>query len=138
MGKNPAGLEKGALLERLARGQGAGMTVVTPNRRLAQALRAEFDRFQMARGLRAWETADILPFEALVQRLWLDALYSTAGTNVPVQLSASQEQALWEEAIHATRYAETLFSAAPAAAAAPPARANTNSAIPVRIDTLLK
>jgi ATP-dependent helicase/nuclease subunit B len=116
MGKNPAGIEKGALLERLAQGQVAGITVVTPNRRLAQALRAEFDQFQHARGLRAWETADILPFEAFVQRLWEDALYSDLAADVPLLLSGAQEQALWEGAIAATRHAERLFAAAPAAA----------------------
>ena len=63
----------------------------------------------------AWETADILPFDALVQRLWEDALYSDLAAGVPVLLSAAQEQMLWEEAIHAARHELPLFSAAPAA-----------------------
>ena len=108
-------LEKTELLERLSRGHGARTTVVTPNRRLAQALQSQFDAFQLARGLKAWETADILPFGSWVERLWEDALYSDLAGAVPLLLSPAQEQALWEEAIHATRHAETLFSVAPAA-----------------------
>ncbi len=108
-------LEKTELLERLAGGLAAGATVVTPNRRLAQSLRSDFDAFQVRRGLKAWETADILPFAAFIQRLWEDALYSDLGASVPLLLSAAQEQALWEEAVHATRHAQALFSAAPAA-----------------------
>ena len=114
--KDLARLEKGGLLERLARGHDAGITVVTPNRRLAQALQSEFSGFQAARGLRAWETPDILPFDAFVQRLWEDALYSDLGAEVPLLLSGAQEQALWESAIDATRHAERLFSTASAAA----------------------
>jgi probable DNA repair protein len=108
-------LGKAELFERLARGLAARVTVVTPNRRLAQALQSEFDAFQAARGLKAWETADILPFEAFTERLWEDALYCDVGAGVPVLLSPAQEQALWEEAVHATRHAQALFSAAPAA-----------------------
>ena len=109
-------MEKPELFERLARGHGERITVITPNARLAHAIESEFAAFQRGRGLAAWETADILPFMGLVQRLWEDALYSELAAAVPVPLSASQEQALWEEAIHATRYAQTLFSVAPAAA----------------------
>jgi len=109
-------MEKPELFERLARGHGERIAVITPNARLAHAIESEFAAFQRGRGLRAWETADILPFVGLIQRLWEDALYSELAAAVPVPLSASQEQALWEEAIHATRYAQTLFSVAPAAA----------------------
>lgn len=109
-------LEKTELLARLAQGHGARITVVTPNRRLAQFLRAEFDGDREAEGLGAWETADILPFEALVERLWDDALYCDLAPGVPVLLTPAQEQALWEDAIAGNRPAERLFSA-PAAAA---------------------
>ncbi len=109
-------MEKAELLERLARGHRARVTVVTPNRRLAQALAHEFASAQSARGLAAWETPDILPFDAFVKRLWEDALYSDLAARIPVMLSEAQEQVLWEEAIHAARHALPLFSAAPAAA----------------------
>ena len=50
------------LFARLAEGHAAGITVVTPNRRLAQVLKAEFDLFQSNKNLKVWEDADILPF----------------------------------------------------------------------------
>jgi probable DNA repair protein len=104
------------LFERLAGGHAARAVVLTPNRRLAQSLLRDFDARQAASGLAAWETAEILPFDAFVQRLWEDALYSPEAARVPVLLTPPQEQALWEEAIDASRLAGSLF--APAAAAA--------------------
>ena len=69
-------ISKADLFARLAEGQAARTTVVTPNRRLSQALMADIDAWQAAKGLAAWEAPDILPFDAYVQRLWEEALYS--------------------------------------------------------------
>ena len=85
------------LLTRLAEGHAAGVTVVTPNRRLSQALNSQFDGFQAKKGLNAWEAPDILPFGAFVERLWEDALYSDLGEKLPLLLTPAQEQRLWEE-----------------------------------------
>src|SRR5688572_21245133 len=83
------------LFARLAEGH---TTVVTPNRRLAQTLMAQFDAFQIARDLAVWEAPDILPFGAFVERLWDDAFHSvTGGEDVPLLLTAAQEQAIWED-----------------------------------------
>ncbi|TAK84083.1 MAG: PD-(D/E)XK nuclease family protein [Betaproteobacteria bacterium] len=90
-------LSQSELFARLAEGHAARITVVTPNRRLAQALTVEFDEFQAAKGLAAWEAADILPLPAFVERLWEDALYSEIGGKLPLLLTPAQEQALWEE-----------------------------------------
>ena len=110
-------LEKEDLLGRLAAGHAAGISVVTPNRRLAQFLRAEFDATRIAAGLRAWESADILPLEALVERMWEDALFSEVAAEMPVLLSAAQEGALWHQAVAAHRPPERgLFSAEAASA----------------------
>jgi probable DNA repair protein len=116
MHENSPSLDRKALFSRLAAGHAARVTVLTPNRRLAQTLQADFDSAQAAAGLRTWETADVLPFNAFIERLWEDALYSDLAAGVPVLLSSAQEQALWEEAIHATRHAGAFFSASPAAA----------------------
>lgn len=89
-------LSKSQLFDRLAEGHAAGVTVVTPNARLARSLVAEFDDYQMARGLNSWEAADILPFGAFVERLWEDALYSDLGEALPLLLTPAQEQHLWE------------------------------------------
>ena len=71
-----APVPKPELLARLAQGHAARIAVVTPNRRLAQELAREFDAQQAAKGLKAWETADVLPYSALVERLYEDAFYS--------------------------------------------------------------
>ena len=44
-------LSKADLFARLAEGHAARITVVTPNRRLAQTLMAEFDAFQLNKNL---------------------------------------------------------------------------------------
>src|SRR5437773_4341360 len=80
------------LFQRLAEGHAARITVVTPNRRLAQALTAEFDAFQIGKGLSVWEAPDILPFGAFVERLWEDALYSELGDKLPLLLTPAQER----------------------------------------------
>jgi probable DNA repair protein len=93
----PAALAKADLLARLEQGHVAEITVVTPNRRLAQDLQREFDAHQIARGLNVWEAPDILPFGAFVERLWEDALYSDLGESLPLLLTEAQEQHLWQE-----------------------------------------
>ena len=93
-------LSKSQLFARLAEGHAAGITVVTPNARLARALTRDFDDFQTGRDLSSWEAADILPFDAFVERLWEDALYGpvgeAAGESFPLLLTPAQEQHLWE------------------------------------------
>ena len=95
----PAALSKADLFARLAEGHAAGVTVVTPNKRLSQALMAEFDDFQIAKDLKVWEAPDILPFGAFVERLWEDALYSDLGEKLPLLLTPAQEQHLWEQIV---------------------------------------
>jgi hypothetical protein len=102
------------LLQRLAAGHAARLTVVTPNRRLAQELAREFDAAQAAKNLALWEAADILPFPAFVERLYEDALYSELA--VALLLAPAQAQALWEAAIRASRWGEALLAVPQAAA----------------------
>src|SRR6266404_9324979 len=109
-------VQKRELFAHLARGHSEGITVVTPNRRLAQTLAREFDERQIAFDLTVWETADILPFGAFVERLYEDALYSDIGAQLPLLLSSAQEQELWEAAIRASEWGEALL-ALPSAAA---------------------
>jgi len=97
----PAALAKPELFARLEQGHAAQVTVVTPNRRLAQDLQREFDAHQIAKGLTVWEAPDLLPFGAFVERLWEDALYSPiaemSGETFPLLLTPAQEQHLWQE-----------------------------------------
>jgi len=110
-----APVRKAELLARLAEGQAARVTVVTPSRRLAQELAREFDAGQIAKGLKVWETADLLPFGAFIERLYEDALYSDIAAQLPLLLTAAQEQALWESAIRASKWGEALLAVPQAA-----------------------
>jgi ATP-dependent helicase/nuclease subunit B len=92
-------VQKRELFAQLARGHSEGIAVVTPNRRLAQTLAHEFDEWQIASGLTVWETADILPFGAFVERLYEDALFSDLGASLPLLLTPAQEQLLWEQIV---------------------------------------
>ena len=102
-----AAISKQDLFARLAEGHAAGITVVTPNRRLAQALSREFDEGQVALGHRVWETADILPVGTFVERLYEDALYALNpsgnslenAADLPQLLAPAQERALWESVL---------------------------------------
>ncbi len=114
-------IAKQELFARLAQGRAAGIAVVTPNRRLAQVLKAEFDSFQAGKGLAVWEDADILPLEAFVGRCYEDALYSeesASGGSLPTLLSDSQSRALWERAIRASRWSGALLDVPQTAARA--------------------
>jgi probable DNA repair protein len=93
----PAALSTSDLFARLEKGHSERITVVTPNKRLAQALMARFDDFQTGENLTVWEAPDILPFGAFVERLWEDALYSDLGETLPLLLTEAQEQHLWQE-----------------------------------------
>ncbi len=108
-------IEKRDLFARLAQGHAARVTVVTPNRRLAQELAREFDGGQIARGRAVWETADILPFGAFVERLYEDALHSDLAARLPLLLSGAQEHDLWEAAIRASEYGGALLAVPQAA-----------------------
>jgi probable DNA repair protein len=92
-------LSKADLFDRLAEGHVARIAVVTPNRRLPQALVSDFDAYQAKHGRTVWEAADILPFGSFVERLYEDALYSDISTQLPMLLTPAQEQWLWQEAV---------------------------------------
>ncbi len=103
-------IQKRELFERLASGHSEGIAVVTPNLRLAQTLAREFDERQIASGLSVWESADILPFGAFVERLYADALHADVPAQLALPLTDTQEQELWEGAIRASEWGELLLA----------------------------
>lgn len=127
-------LGRDELFSRLAAGHAARVTVLTPNRRLAQALQADFDRLQLAVGLASWEAPDILAFDAFVQRCHDEALYSSRGAGIPAVLTRAEEQVLWEEAVRASKWREEVLSVPATAALAAEAWAIANE---WRIDAAL-
>jgi probable DNA repair protein len=92
-------LKKSALFERLAQGRAAGITVVTPNQRLSQALMPEFDAFQIGKALSVWDAPDILPFGAFVQRLYEDGLTADLSAGLPMLLTPAQEEEVWRQVV---------------------------------------
>src|SRR5260221_2844313 len=90
-------LKKSELFERLALARSAAVTVVTPSKRLSQALMLEFDAFQIGRALSVWEAPDILPFGAFVQRLYEDGLYADLSAALPMLLTPAQEVEVWKQ-----------------------------------------
>lgn len=98
------------VFKRLANGLSANTTVVTPNRRLALALKNQFDHFQVTQKLSVWESADILPFSAFIERVYEGALYSSSKTQFPVLLTATQARVLWESIIADSEAGKTLLA----------------------------
>jgi len=109
-GTDIATLSKAQLFVHLTEGLAGGVTVLTPNQRLAQALAREFDAAQVARGRSAWESADILPYAAFVGRCYEDALYSEIGSALPILLTPAQEHALWEDIIRRSDAGDALLA----------------------------
>ena len=105
-----APVSKAELLARLSEGHAARITVVTPNARLSRELSREFDQGQIDKGLKVWETADILPLGAFAERLYEDALYSDLAAELPLLLTPAQEQAIWEAQIRASEWGGALLA----------------------------
>ncbi len=87
-----------------------GVTVITPNRRLALALKDKFDTYQASQDLFAWRSADILPFTSFVERIYQDTLYSEQATELPILLTSAQEQVLWESIIQSSDIGKVLLT----------------------------
>lgn len=102
----------------------AGATVVTPNRRLARALKREFDLARVAAGARVWTSADVLPWGAWVDRTFADLVRHEAPVRV---LSPAQELALWQQAIADSPVAHALLDTAATARVAREAWAQQQS-----------
>jgi probable DNA repair protein len=107
-----------AVAETLARG---GL-VVTANNRLARNLRSDFDRQQIASGLKAWRTPRVLPWSGWLKTLWLRARINPTSGNPIRLLSAFQARLAWQTVIE--RHVDEAGSAS---ASSPAAIANLAS-----------
>lgn len=68
------------------------LTTVTRNKRLARSLTRQYEASQAALGLTAWETADILPLDAFLRRIWTRNGVLSTGKRL---LSHAQAGRLW-------------------------------------------
>jgi probable DNA repair protein len=87
-----------------------GATLVTPNRRLAQHLKREFDSAQQSKGLAVWPTPDVLPLSTFIERCFDAALHCGDGQPLPVLLTAAQEAVIWEQVIRRSDLSTGLLS----------------------------
>src|SRR5450759_558119 len=94
----------------------AGATLVTPNRRLAQHLKREFDSAQQSKGLAVWPTPDILPLSTFIERCFDAVLHCADGQPLPVLLTAAQEAVIWEQVVRRSDLSTGLLSLTQAAA----------------------
>ena len=111
-------LTKSELFARVASPGIGAVTVITPNRRLAEALAHEIDLREVAGGRTTWETPDILPYTAFAERLYEDALYSEVASWLPLLLTPDQEQSLWEEVLRRSEASSELLAVPETAALA--------------------
>lgn len=88
----------------------AAVSVVTPNRRLAQVLKDSFSREQSNRQNAVWRTPDILPITAFVERIYQDAVYSIHSVEIPLLLTVIQAQALWQTIIQTSETGSELLN----------------------------
>lgn len=91
------------------------MTAVTPNRRLAVALKRAYDTAQQQAGRRAWAAPDVLPLSTFFVRTYqavrLCADPSAASVaNIPRLIDAPQSHLLWEEVIRKSDASTELLS----------------------------
>jgi probable DNA repair protein len=75
------------------------LTVITATRRLSRRLLHEYNQHQLASGLTAWPTPDILSWSAWVQRQWQQA--SIQSVSQQVVLSSAQSLHVWQAIIEA-------------------------------------
>lgn len=91
-------------------------TLLTVNNRLAAELRMRYDRLQADAGRQVWPSADILPWNAWLRRLYEQLL--DVGFSRHDLLNPAQEQLLWQEVIERQRGSRGLLRPAAAAESA--------------------
>jgi ATP-dependent helicase/nuclease subunit B len=97
--------------------QAFSTTFLTSTSRLSRQFKRQFDAGQRRAGQRVWNSPDILPLSGWLMRTWSeDALDDPSGTLI--LLDSGQEEALWEDAIRATRADDPLLNVQQTAAAA--------------------
>jgi probable DNA repair protein len=92
-----------ALPSRLRTALAAGVTVVTPNNRLARRLHALYDGAQRASGRLAWDAAVVLPWSAWLERLWQDVIAAGFADSAPRLITVAQSAFLWRRIVAAER-----------------------------------
>src|SRR4029450_12351021 len=77
----------------------AGVTVVTPNNRLARTLIARHDAAMVRAGKRAWSAARALPWSIWITTLWRDALEAGVAPPAMRVLGEAESRFLWQRIV---------------------------------------
>ena len=88
-------------------------TIICANARLAHRLRLRHAQEQLRLGNRAWESPDILPWQA-----WLLRLRDRGRKDREMLLTGEQERALWHQVIEGSVYRDRLLQTSSVAAQA--------------------
>lgn len=72
-------------------------TIVTASARLARELVRRYDLQQRNAGLQAWQSAEVMPWEAWINQIW-ELMVATLDTP-PLVLSETQLEAVWQQII---------------------------------------
>lgn len=89
-----------------------GATVVTASQRQARVLQQAYGDYKTQAHCSAWPTPDILPFVAWLDRVWVEATVSVAGTRPPFcdhLLHSNQEKIVWEDIIRQSAVGSSLL-----------------------------
>jgi ATP-dependent helicase/nuclease subunit B len=95
-----------AIFDAVAQFSGDGVTVVTPNRRLAATLKRVFDDAQIAANKRTWPSPDIVPLATFFERTFQQRLRQHA--DAPLLITNTHAQILWERIIRESENAASL------------------------------
>jgi len=90
-----------ALSPALCKALATGNVVVTPNKRLARHLAALYDHAQRRAGRRVWTAPVLVPWQAWLERLWLDVLASGCRRDLPRRIASGQANYLWTRIVAA-------------------------------------
>lgn len=72
-------------------------SIICANIRLAQFLKHQYSQRQLQKGLKTWETPDILPWAPWVRRCWSDL--RVQNRKLELLLNSTQEALLWQQII---------------------------------------
>lgn len=79
-----------------------GVTLLTPNRRLAATLRKHYANYQLIKQHDIWESPDILPVTIWIERLWKNFV-AKFHSDQPTLLNGAQERFVWEKILAQSR-----------------------------------
>lgn len=104
-------LSRQEVFARLIREPAGQVCVITPNRRLAQALLQEAGARQLERGLALWDTPDIISLSGFIERA-ADLVRHAGSIAMPLVLAPEQSRALWEQLLRDSDAGSSLLAVA--------------------------